>query len=65
MIFPVRCFTCGKPIGHLWEKYQELLKKGKSAKEALDELGIKRYCCRAIFLSHIDVIDKVMKFKKG
>lgn len=21
MIIPVRCFTCGKVVGHLWEKY--------------------------------------------
>ncbi len=65
MIFPVRCFTCGKPIGHLWEKYQEMIKKGSSPKEALDKLGVKRFCCRAIFISHIEAIDKVMKFKKG
>ena len=24
MIIPVRCFTCGKVIGNLWERYQEL-----------------------------------------
>ncbi len=21
MIIPIRCFTCDKPIGHLWEPY--------------------------------------------
>lgn len=21
MIIPVRCFTCGKSVGHLWNKY--------------------------------------------
>ena len=25
MIIPVRCFTCGKVIGNLWEKYMEKL----------------------------------------
>ncbi len=23
MIIPVRCYSCGKPIGHLWEGYKE------------------------------------------
>ena len=25
MIIPVRCFTCGKVIGHKWETYLDLL----------------------------------------
>ena len=27
MIIPVRCFTCGKVIGDLWEKYIEEIQK--------------------------------------
>ena len=27
MIIPIRCFTCNKVIGHLWEKYLEELQK--------------------------------------
>ena len=25
MEVPVRCFTCGKVVGHLWERYQALV----------------------------------------
>jgi DNA-directed RNA polymerase subunit N (RpoN/RPB10) len=64
MIIPVRCFTCGKPIGHLWEKYKKMLEEGISPKEALDKLGLKRFCCRQIFLTHVDQIEKVAKLKK-
>lgn len=64
MIIPVRCFTCGKPVGHLWEEYKDRLKKGEERKKALDELGLERYCCRTIFLSHVDLIDDSAKFKK-
>jgi len=64
MIFPVRCFSCGKPIGHLWFKYKELISSGKSPKEALDELEVERPCCRQIFLTHVDLIEEVAKFKK-
>ena len=31
-------------------------------KEILDELGISRYCCRRMFISHVDVIDDILKY---
>jgi len=63
MIIPIRCMSCGKPVGHLWQKFNEL-KKSKSVKEAMDEAGLERYCCRSLFLSHVDLIDIVSKFKR-
>ena len=65
MIIPMRCFSCNKPVAHLWEKYNELIKSGKSPKEALDEIGLTRYCCRALFLGHVDLLDEVAQFKKA
>ena len=50
MEFPVRCFTCGAPLADLYERYIEKLKEKKTPKEALDELGVKRYCCRRMFI---------------
>jgi len=64
MIIPIRCFSCGKPIGHLWEEYKERLGKGEERKKILDELGLERYCCRSIFMGHVDLIDTAAKFKK-
>ncbi|MEM4933502.1 MAG: DNA-directed RNA polymerase subunit N, partial [Desulfurococcaceae archaeon] len=32
--------------------------------KVLDDLGIKRYCCRRIFLSHVDVADEILRFPK-
>ena len=64
MIIPIRCVSCGKPVGHLWESYQDKIKKGMSKKQAMDELGLERYCCRALFMGHVDLIDKVAAFKK-
>jgi len=63
MIVPVRCFSCGKPIGHLWEEFQEKI-KSKDRGEVLDMLKMKRYCCRALFLGHVDLIDTSAQFKK-
>ncbi|MEK6934407.1 MAG: DNA-directed RNA polymerase subunit N [Nanoarchaeota archaeon] len=64
MLIPIRCISCSKPIAHLWEQYNEELKKGKKPKEVLDNLGLERYCCRSLFLSHIDLIDTIAQFKK-
>ena len=65
MIIPIRCMSCGKPVAHLWEKYKERTGKGESAKKVLDELGLERYCCRALFLGHVDLIDTIAQFKKS
>ena len=76
MIIPVRCMTCGKVIGDL---YQEYLKRTKDYTDehtelntidmnskvvqktkkgiVMDELGLKRYCCRRHLLTHVDLID--------
>jgi len=64
MIIPIRCFSCGKPIAHLWEDFKKRTEKGEDAKKVLDDLGLERYCCRAMLLSHVDLIDTAMKFKK-
>ncbi len=65
MIIPVRCFSCGKPVGHLWKEFKERTEKGEDASKVLDELGLDRYCCRALFLGHEDTLELVTKFKKS
>ena len=64
MLIPIRCFTCGKPIGHLWEDYQKQAKGGKNKGVVLDSLGLERYCCRTIFLTHRDLTQKIGVFRK-
>jgi len=64
MIIPIRCFSCGKPIAQLWQDFKERVAKGDEPKKVLDELGLKRYCCRSMFVGHIDLIDEVAKFRK-
>lgn len=64
MIIPVRCFSCGKPIGHLWEKYQEQ-SRTEEKKEVLDSLGVERMCCRGVFLGHVDLLETTAQFKKN
>ena len=62
MIIPVRCFTCGKVIGNKWEAYLGLLQAEYTEGDALDALGLKRYCCRRMLLSHVDLIEKLLNY---
>ena len=63
MIIPIRCFSCGKVIGNKYEEYTKMLEEGIDPKKALDDLGLDRYCCRRMILSHRNLIDEVMQFK--
>ncbi len=63
MIIPVRCFSCGKVVGHLWEEFKKRVEKGEDPKKVLDDLGLKRFCCRQLFLGHVDLLKEVAKFK--
>jgi len=62
MIIPVRCFTCGKVVGNKYEAYLQLLISEYSACDALDNLGLKRYCCRRMLLAHVDLIEKLLNY---
>ncbi len=65
MIIPIRCFSCGKPVGHLWEKFQEKVQGSDEAKKLMDDLGLERYCCRSLFLGHVDLVDVAAEFKRA
>jgi DNA-directed RNA polymerase subunit N len=64
MIIPVRCFTCGKLLGDKYEVYKERLELGEKPEDVFRELGVDRYCCRRMIISHVDLMDEVIKYKK-
>ena len=64
MIIPIRCFSCGKPIGHLWDEFNQREEKGEDAGKLLDDFGLERYCCRSVFLGQVDTLELINKFKK-
>lgn len=64
MIIQIRCYSCGKPIAHLWGEYKQKVVKGEDIKKVLDSLGLKRYCCRQAMMGHIDLQEMVANFKK-
>ncbi|PIN90906.1 DNA-directed RNA polymerase subunit N [Candidatus Pacearchaeota archaeon CG10_big_fil_rev_8_21_14_0_10_34_76] len=65
MIIPVRCFSCGKPIGQFWEEFKKRSEEGEDTGKILDDLGLERYCCRACMLGHADMLPEISKFKKS
>lgn len=64
MIIPVRCFSCGKPIGHLWEEFKKRIAEGEKPAKVFSEIGLERYCCRSVFLGQVDLLELTSKFKK-
>lgn len=61
MIFPIRCFTCNKLIGNKWQEYEMRTNKGEEIKKVLDSMGMNRYCCRRMFLGHVELIDRILQ----
>ena len=57
MMIPVRCFTCGRVVGSAYEQFKVLVQQGQDPKAALDAVGLKRYCCRRMVVSQVDIID--------
>jgi DNA-directed RNA polymerase subunit N len=48
----------------LWEDYKTRTEgdDGEDAGEVLTDLGVERYCCRRMFISHVELIDEVAPF---
>lgn len=61
MLVPVRCFTCGKVVGDKYERYLALLREHSAEGAALDALGLSRYCCRRMLLTHVDLVEKLLQ----
>lgn len=61
-----RCFTCGKVVK--WEEYfaklndvkEEDYETGSPKDVILDELMIRRICCRRMYLSHPDELEEII-----
>ena len=65
MMIPVRCFTCGAVVADKWAEYDKRVnKEHEDAGKVLDELGEKRYCCRRMFISNIELIDEFINAGK-
>lgn len=50
-------------VGNKWEAYIGLVSTDYEETEALDMLGLTRYCCRRMLMTHVDLIEKLLKYK--
>ena len=64
MIIPIRCFSCGKPIAHLYAQYKTLVEEGATQKEALDKYGAEGSGKNLPFSSLSEDLKKKGKDKK-
>lgn len=61
MLFPVRCFTCGK-VANKWMQFARLLQQGYDEATALSTLGCARFCCRRMYMSHVDMTEELLNY---
>ena len=49
-------------IAHKWEEFNEKVEAGIEVSDALDQVGFSRYCCRRMYIGHLDLIEEVAPF---
>ena len=64
MIIPVRCYSCNKIIGNKWEFFKSKIEEGITHEESFKLVGLQKYCCKRMFLGHIDLIDKLLIYSE-
>jgi DNA-directed RNA polymerase subunit N len=62
-MIPVRCFTCGKVISTAWEEFKHRRESGEDPAKILDDLGLQRYCCRRMLLTHKEIVDDLNPYQ--
>ena len=62
MLIPVRCWSCGKVVAHLYDQFKNAVDTGEDPQKVLDNLGLERYCCRRMYVGHIELIDEISPF---
>ncbi len=62
MLPPVRCFTCGAPLGHVWEEFKARVEAGEDPEKVLDDLKVYRYCCRRMLFTSITYVEEIAKY---
>ena len=61
-MIPVRCWSCGKVVAHLYDQFKNAVDTGEDPQKVLDNLGLERYCCRRMYVGHIELIDEISPF---
>ncbi|RMF31270.1 MAG: DNA-directed RNA polymerase subunit N [Candidatus Nitrosothermus koennekii] len=62
MLIPIRCFTCGALIADKYQVYQQRIKNGEDPEEVMNDLRIKRYCCRRMFIGTVETLHQILPY---
>jgi DNA-directed RNA polymerase subunit N (RpoN/RPB10) len=73
-LFPVCCYTCRKVINPMYEPFKAGIREIQTTESGegdkhdrvaglLCDLGIRRLCCRIIFLSHVDAFEDELNMR--
>jgi DNA-directed RNA polymerase subunit N len=50
-------------ISTVWEEFKMRRDAGEDPGKVLTELGVERYCCRRMILSHKEIIDDLNPYQ--
>lgn len=62
MLIEIRCYTCGLPVGHLHDDFIKRKEAGEDPKEILDSMGLTRYCCRRMIVTHCELLNETIRY---
>ena len=49
-------------MGDKWEEFTQRIEQTEQVNKILDDLGLERYCCRRMFISHVPLIKDISEF---
>lgn len=64
-MLPIRCFTCNKVLGRYNMVFERYKREGKEMSDFFSDCDIRRYCCKKIFITHIDIYQYEPEIEYG
>ena len=65
MLIPIRCISCNNIISNKWNTFKKHLNSGMTEDNAFEKVNLHRYCCKRMFLGHVDIIDKLLLYPQN
>ena len=63
MLVPIRCFSCSTQVGHIYPELAQRVKAGHEFGTVMSECGVRRYCCKRMLVTHVDLGRMVAEYE--